>query len=338
MVVAVERRTVGGFALLLVLFGALFSAACGQSSEPDRPRVAVLLARGGLGDRSFNDSAAAAAMRIRKEVGGSAEVVLFKETPEAQLANARAVAAEDFDLIVGVGAENVAAITALAKEFPDQRLAIADGAVEAPNVTSVVFSELEGDFLAGALSALLADGGPVAFIGGADIAVIRRIEDGWRQGVLFVNPEAVIDSELLAGKDDFSGFTNPGAANRAASRLYGDGAKVIYVAAGGSALGAIAASKAVDGVMITTGSDQRHLAPGNVVTSRTKNVDVAILGLVKALKAGTLEAGTSRLDYRNGGIGLAGIKGKGVTPEVLLRLRQIERGILDGTLKVEPVQ
>ncbi len=332
------RRTTGAgwLAAILLVLAALFAGACGDSEGPDRPRIAILLARGGLGDRSFNDSAAAAAVHIRKEAGGSAEVVLFKDTVDGQLANARVVAGGDFDLIVGLGAENVAAITALAKEFPEQRFAIVDAAVTAPNVTSVVFNELEGDFLAGALSALLAHGEPVAFIGGADVAVIRRIEAGWRQGVLFVDPKAAIDSVLLAGRDDFRGFTNPEGARTAASGLYADGAKVIYVAAGGSALGAIEAADRLDGIMITTGSDQRHLAPGNVVTSRTKNVDAAILGLVENVKAGTLAAGPRTLDYRNGGIGLAAIKGKGVTAEVLLRLRQIERGILSGDIIVEP--
>jgi len=44
------------------------------------------------------------------------------------------------------------------------------------NVTSMVFSELEGDFLAGALAALLSPSGRIGYLGGADVTVIHRIE------------------------------------------------------------------------------------------------------------------------------------------------------------------
>lgn len=71
----------------------------------------------------------------------------------------------------------------MAAEYPDLRFAIVDASLDTSNVTSLIFRELEGDFLAGALSARVSDNGTVGFPGGADIPFIRRIEHEWTQGV-----------------------------------------------------------------------------------------------------------------------------------------------------------
>jgi basic membrane protein A len=80
---------------------------------------------------------------------------------------------------------------------------------------------------------------------------------------------------------------------------------VIYAAAGGSTLGAIDAAKMAGKPIITTGSDQRYLAPEVVATSRTKNMNAAVFMLIKKLTEDDLPGGTIQLDYTSGGIGLA---------------------------------
>lgn len=284
---------------VLFIFAALVSA-CGTTPKP---KVALMLARGGLGDKAFNDNANEGLQKAAQDLG--VEVATFDYAEETVEANVRQAAQDGYSLIIGIGSENSNAITAVAKEFPETKFAIVDSTAEGENVTSVTFSELEGDFLAGVLSALMSENGKVGYLGGADVLVIRRIQFGFELGVKYVNPDAEIVVQYITGTDDFSGFAKPDDANTIATQMYTDGVDVIYAAAGGSTLGAIDAAKMAGKPIITTGSDQRYLAPEVVATSRTKNMNAAVFMLIKKLTEDDLPGGTIQLDYTSGGIGLA---------------------------------
>jgi basic membrane protein A len=280
---------------VLLMLAAGLSAGCthaavGQRTTasigaPQDARVVLVLARGGLGDQAFNDSAQAGLQRTQRELGVRVQALAFAEG-DAQLATLRQLARRDDDLIIALGAENAPALRIAAREFPSTRFAIIDAAVESPNVTSIVFRELEGDFLAGALAALLSRSGTVGFFGGADVPVIRRIEHGWRQGVLYVNPRAEILTAYVGGKGDFGGFANPTSGETLTAQLYARGAEVVYAAAGRTTLGAIAAARSHRRLIITTGSDQRRIAPGGFERSGHKEVIPALLHLAERLVLG----------------------------------------------------
>src|SRR5262245_30596218 len=106
-------------------------------------KVALVLARGGLGDKAFNDSAEEGLQRAKTELGAQVMTVEFKEGDE-QAESVRQLAGQDFNLIIALGAENAAPLKTVAAEYPDKRFAIIDTTVDAPNVTSVTFRELEG--------------------------------------------------------------------------------------------------------------------------------------------------------------------------------------------------
>lgn len=270
--------------------------------------VALALAVGDLGDRAFNDSAYAGMQRAQRELGARIRVAPFRGA-EHQAETLRELAQERPALVIAIGGDNMAALETVAAEYPDQRFAIVDAAVEAPNVTSIVFRELEGDFLAGVLTALLSPSGTVGFLGGADVPVIQRIEHGWTQGVRYVNPQARILVEYISGENDFSGFAMPAKGRELAAALFEQGAEVVYTPAGRSALGAIEAAQAAGRLVITTGTDQRWIAPEAVATSRTKNMDAAVFMLIQELAAGTLQPGVRELDLFSGGVGLAPLDG-----------------------------
>ncbi len=325
--------------LVLVLL-----AACGGTaeSEPDTATpqrvlsVGMAIGRGGLGDRAFNDSANEGLNRAQNDLGVRGRVVeLERDTQENNL---RALAAEEHDLIIALGQEYIESLTVVAGEFPDQQWAIIDAEVDAPNVTSITFRELEGDFLAGALTALLSETGTVGFLGGADIFIIRRIEDGWMQGVRYVNPEAVMLREYAGGVDDFSAFAKPELGQELAAAMYDGGADVVYAAAGRTSLGAVDAAAQHGALVITTGSDVRYLNPEVVATSRTKNMDVAVYTLIEELQAGTLQSGTRVLDLTRGGVSLAALDGPMFDEELVNRIQGIERALQSGELVVEPYE
>jgi basic membrane protein A len=295
-----------------------------------------MLARGGLGDKAFNDSANTGLEKAAEDLG--VEIATFDYQPDKQEESVRKIASYGYDLVIALGSENVAAIEAVAAEFPDTKFAIIDASAKGANVTSVTFSELEGDFLVGALSALLAEDGKVGYLGGADVLVIRRIQFGFEQGVKYVNPDAEIVVEYIGGVDDFSGFAKPEEAKEIASQMYADGVKVIYGAAGGSTLGAIGAAKDAGALIITTGSDQRYIAPEAVVTSRTKNMDQAVYTLIESFVNDTLSGGNIQLDYASGGIELAPLSTDLVPESVSTQFEQIRADLEAGKITVQPFE
>lgn len=317
-------------ALSIFILIALLLVACGNTSKP---KVALFLARGGLGDKAFNDSANEGLQKAAQEL--NAEVRTFDYQQDTQDANIRKAAQDGYPLIIALGSENAQAIGTVAAEFPNTKFTIIDTTVEGANITSVTFSELEGDFLAGALAALLSENGKIAYLGGADVLVIRRIQFGFEQGVKYVDPEAEIIVQYIGGVDDFSGFAKPDEANTIATQMYADGADVIYAAAGGSTLGAIDAAKAAGLPIVTTGSDQRYLAPEVIATSRTKNMNQAVYMLIEMFTKGTLQSGTTQLDYKSGGIGIAPLADF-VPDSVSSEFDSIRKELESGKITVQP--
>lgn len=308
----------------------LLLAACGGATKP---KVALFLARGGLGDKAFNDSANEGLQKAAQELG--VEVMTFDYQQDTQEENIRKAAQAGYKLIIGLGSENSSAIANIAKEFAEIKFAVIDATAEGANVTSVTFSELEGDFLAGALAALMSDNNKIAYLGGADVLVIRRIQFGFEQGAKYIKPDIEIVVQDIGGKDDFSGFAKPDEAKKIAAQMYADGADVIYAAAGGSVLGAIEAAKESAKPIITTGSDQRYLASEVIATSRTKNMNAAVFALIQKFIKGELQSGVVQLDYKSGGIGIASLSDF-VSDSVSTQFDSIRKDLESGKIIVQP--
>ncbi len=304
-----------------------------QASNQQVLSVGVAIGRGGLGDRSFNDSANAGLIRAQQELNIRSRLIELER--DLQEANLRTLAREGHDLVIALGQEYMEPIQVVAAEFPEQRFALLDSEALGPNITSITFRELEGDFLAGALAALLSENDTVGFLGGASIPIVRRIEHGWRQGVRYIKPDARILREYAGEADDFSAFAKPELGLELTTRMYQQGADVVYAAAGRTALGAIEAAANEGKLVITTGSDQRYLNPGVVITSRTKNMDVAMYTLLEELRNGTLEAGTRVLDISTNGVGLAPLGAPLVSPQIRTRIEEIRQQLADGSIVLE---
>jgi basic membrane protein A len=294
-----------------------------------------MLARGGLGDKAFNDSAYAGLQKARSDLGAQVRTYDYQDG-DAQTENLRQAVRDGNTLIVALGSENSKALTTVAAENPDLSFVIVDTTAQGANVTSITFIETQGDFLAGALAALLSPNGRIGYLGGADVTVIRRIEFGFRQGVTYVNPNAQVDSQFIAGKDDVSGFAKPDVAKQLTAQMYANGDDIVYAAAGGSGLGAIEAAEAANRPIITTGSDQRWIAPEVVVTSRTKKMDSAVFSAIQQYRQGKLQPGTITLDYKSDGIGLAPISTALVPADILKKFEQIRSDLDAGKITVQP--
>jgi basic membrane protein A len=277
-------------------------------------KVAMLLGLGGLGDKSFNDSAYRGLELARQRYGIEFETAR-SGTLEENVALLHQWAEGDCDLVIAIGYRNSHAIAQVAESFPEKPFAIIDTEVEGKNVWSAVFREYEADYAVGALAALISrkeEGGRIGFIGGVKTPIIRRIEVAFWQGIRSISQELFFDAVYVDRFDDEV------MGQYFAEILYARGADVIYQAAGRSGIGAIRAAKKLGKLIISTGADHSQLAPAAVLTSRIKNVHRPVLDVIKAVLEGQFEGGqTGSYGLANGGLSLAPIR-----PEVVKRLRQ----------------
>jgi len=319
-------RCVACVLLLLVT-----SSGCSTTGTPaSQPvlSVGMMLGSGGLGDRSFNDSAYAGLQKAQEQYGIRFHVVT-RTSPEADTEELRDLLQQGYDLIIGIGFENADYIATLAQEFPDRRFAVIDTTVEASNVASIVFREQEGDFLMGVLAAMLTESKKVGFIGGMDIPPIQRIESGFRQGVAYQDAGVEIISDI-AGT-----FADPEVGKSQALAQYRAGVDVIYNAAGRTGLGIIEAAQEADALTIGTSGDQRYLAPGHVVGNRPKRVDTAVLVLIEELEAGQFTPGVRSLGLAEQGLALGPFDESIVTGAMLEHLETLREQIVAGDIAVE---
>jgi basic membrane protein A len=117
--------------------------------------------------------------------------------------------------------------------------------------------------------------------------------------------------------------------------LLDQGADVIYVAAGKSGLGAIDQVKNRQHVYaIGVDVDQDALAPGMILTSMVKRVDVGVLKLAKLAATGKVPTGHIELGLKDGAIGLTDFKytRNVLTPAQFKMLDTLRTAIIDGKI------
>ena len=145
----------------------------------------------------------------------------------------------------------------------------------------IKFREEEGAFLVGAIAALTSASRVVGFVGGMDIPLIRKFEAGYRAGV--AGGAGVPDKDAAVGADRGDAFKNPQKGKELAHAQYAAGATVVFHAAGTTGLGVFEAAREAGRLAIGVDADQWAEAPGRIQTSMTKQIDVALLEVTRAL-------------------------------------------------------
>jgi basic membrane protein A len=265
-------------------------------------KLAMVSDTGGLGDKSFNDSAYAGLVRAKAQLGATFEVQESKSAADYQ-PNLTALADGDFDMIFAIGFLMNSDLTDVAKNYPNTHFAIIDAVNPEPNVTSVVFREQDGSFLAGALAAMVTKTKTVGFLGGIDSPLLRKFEVGFTAGAREVDPSVKVLVKYVGS------FVDVSSGKELAGVLYGGGADIVFVAAGKAGLGAIDETRARPNVYaIGVDSDQDALVPGKILTSMVKHVDVAVFTIARDVQAHELPHGTIEFGLKDDGVGLTDFK------------------------------
>lgn len=309
--------------LLIVLTTALLIlTGCGlEEKNPldGKVKVGVMLSENGLGDQSFSDLAFKGLTKARDEEDIVVEYLELAETGTYEK-GFRELVESGNDLVFALGFTGQQELEKVALDFPDQKFVLFDAVSEAANITSITFKEDEGSMLAGIVAATVSNSQVIGFIGGMEVPVIQRFEQGFIQGAKSVNPDIVILNEYANNFDD------DGLGAEIASKMIDDKADVLYAAAGFTGVGMLKEAEKRGIYAIGVDSDQYFYAEQAVITSMMKNIDSALFDIILSYKeSGAIQSGHVELGLAENGVGLA--------PFRVLELTDVEKGKLDALIE-----
>lgn len=332
--------------ILLFLMGLslILLTACGKEESSKNTenegvkkvdyKVGIVLGLGGLGDKSFSDSAYKGLLKSEKELGVQIKYVepttlsefdqFFTEFAEA-----------NYDLIIGVSFDAEKGIEKAAKEYPKSNFVIIDSIVDLPNVKSIIFNQKEGSFLAGALGEMVSKDKSLGFIGAVEAPVIKSFYEGYKQGALYMNPTVEVKDIYVGGNNPFN---DPARAKELAISMAENGIDVIFTVAGGSGRGVMEAIKGrKDLYGIGVDSNQDGEVEGKILTSILKRVDISVFNAVSEGLARNFTSGTLVLGLKENGMGTTEFEFSKdiIGEENLAKLEQIKKDLISGKIEIK---
>jgi basic membrane protein A len=311
---------------LAVAVALIFAVLTPTSSSAAALTIGLAYDIGGRGDRSFNDAAAAGLEKAQKQFDFALDAVVTDGTSADREMRIRSLIAKNCNPIIAIGHGYAPTLQALAVEFPSTQFAIInDASVAALNVTSIVFADTQGAYLAGFSAAQISKSGKVAMI--ADTEQADIFKEGFSAGVLDSKKKVVPIVKYVSGSYSL-----------ATSQVISAGADVIFLATQGSdsevfkvIVAKNAKKKSVLG-LINVEPDQ-YLTVTNqtkqyLLASVIKRVDKALFDLISKTVSHS-----QYLDFLNADVGIYGhrygITGGGIEFSIRSRELQAKSGAIN---------
>ena len=293
-----------------------FSTLGAPIAHASTPVICLAYDTGGPGDGSFNDAAQAGLKVAAKNLQFSLETTVTAGDAKDRIDRLTALVKKDCSIVIAVGTGYAATLKELSQQFPETQFAILnDATVDALNVTSIVFADVQGAYLAGYAAALASKSGKVAMVGYASQKDLY--EKGFVPGAKAAKKSIVTTVKFVSSSSSLATTT-----------LLRSGHDVIFLATTGSAtevFGAIVASNSANknrpaAGLITVEPDQFLSVTSStkkfVLATVIKRVDLALIDLLTK----TLD-GSSLYDEVDPALGVYGyrygISDKGI--EITLR-------------------
>lgn len=300
---SLERRRF--LALAGASLPALLTAGCPSPGKGGRNsgglRAGLVTDTAGVDDGSFNAGAWEGLTRAAKDFGFETKLIESRRNAD-YVPNLVRFGEAGFDVVFAVGFLLQQAVEEAARRFPKTRFALVDGeAADLPNMVAYRFREEEGAFLAGALAALTSKTHVLGFVGGLEVPLIRKFECGYAAGARAAVPGTVVKVGYANSFDD------PTKGSEIALLQMSAGADVLFHASGRTGLGVIkaVAGKGEGRFAIGVDRDQDDVAPGRVLTSMLKRVDVAVHAVCRQVKEGSFKPGTIEQGLAEGALALS---------------------------------
>jgi basic membrane protein A len=331
------------------------SAASGSSSSSAGTctsdiKVGVAYDVGGLGDKSFNDAANTGLLKALSDgliCQANVKTLEANATGSNRDANVQALAEGGYDLIVGVGFAFSPGINSIAPQYPDQDFAVIDGYAtcgtacgldndDLTNVADETFKEQEGSFLVGAAAAIKCQCDTIGFHGGQTGPLSQKFQAGYTAGAQYINPNIKVLVEYIG--DDVTAFNDAVKGEALSTKMYNEGADIIYHAAGASGAGLFNAAVKANKLAIGVDSDQYLTASAEqkplILTSMIKRVDTAVYDAIKQVGDGDFKSGDNVYDLAAQGLDYSKSNTDLMTQDIIDQLEQLRQKIISGDIKV----
>jgi basic membrane protein A len=335
----------------VMIVAATLLAACAGGGAGGKLKVGLVTDTGGVNDKSFNQSAWAGVQKAAKEFGWDAKFIESKQPTDYEK-NIDQFATEKYDVIVTVGFLMGDATAAKAIQYPNIKFAIidnayfptkgakvcddtkkdcyADGGLK--NVTSLMFQEDEVGFLAGVVAAGISKTGTVCTVAGMEIPPVVKFVTGYENGAKWMKADAKVLHVYIPS------FVDPAKGKEVGNSMISQGCDVVFGAGGNTGNGGLLAAKEKSLPAIGVDVDQYNTYPevkDALVTSATKNVDVAVYEYLKTVNGKSDKGGILTANIKNEGIGLAPFHDwdSKVTDAVKAKVKEATDGLKAGTIK-----
>ena len=310
-------------ATFLTLF-ALFLTACGgtttgggtpTATTAPKPAVSVGIVTdiGGLNDGGFNQFSHAGYEKARTQYGFSDLVIQSQVISDAEYTKNITAAAQQADMVIGVGFLMEKAIYTVAKAYPNKKFALIDGCAvnpadtsgactNLPNVAPLFFKEQQAGCLVGAIAGQMEVDGKskapkllghntIGAVGGLAVPPVVRYIAGYKYCARQVDPSV----NVVVGYSN--NFTDPTPCKAITNKQISDNsADIVFQVAGACGIGVLDAATAKNvysiGVDVDQSKDSTGAVRPSVITSAVKRIDVAAYDIIQmAEQQGTATTG-----------------------------------------------
>jgi basic membrane lipoprotein Med (substrate-binding protein (PBP1-ABC) superfamily) len=238
---------------------------------------------------------------------------------------------EQPDIIFGDAFGNEEAARVVAADYPDIAFVFGSGGGPAEPNFSVFDNWIhEPAYLAGMVAGGLTESNVLGVVGGNPVPEVNRIVNAFIAGAQEVNEQVEVKVTFI------NSWFDPAAAKEAALAQVDAGADVLFA----ERFGVIEAAQENDLVSIGNMSNQESLAPQNVVTSVTWNMEPTVKYVIDQVLAGSYTAQDLK-DFSmvaKGGAALAPINADvigGVPEDLVAMVEEREAEITAGTFRVD---
>jgi basic membrane protein A and related proteins len=306
-------RSIGGLARVaafLTVF-TLVLAACGGTSTGGggttptaAPKVTVGIVTdiGGLNDGGFNQFSHAGYEQARAKYGFPDVVIQSQVISDTEYTKNINAAAQQADMVIGVGFLMEHGIYTVAKQYPNKKFALIDGCavnpadksgacVNLPNVAPLFFKEQQAGCLVGAIAGQMEVDGKskvskllghntISAVGGLAIPPVVRYIAGYKYCAKQVDPNV----NVVVGYSN--NFTDPTPCKAIANKQIADNnADILFQVAGACGIGVLDAATAKNvysiGVDVNQSKDSTGAVRPSVITSAVKRIDVAAYDIIQ---------------------------------------------------------
>jgi basic membrane protein A len=269
-----------------ILISALISPVFLPAAHAVAPVICLAYDTGGPGDSSFNDAAQAGLKVAAKKFEFTLETTVTSGEAKDRTDRLTALVKKDCTMVIAVGTGYAATLKDLSQDYPETQFAILnDASVDALNVTSIVFADVQGAYLAGYAAALASKSGKVAMVGYESQRAL--FEKGFAPGAKAAKKSVIPTIKYISSS-----------ASSVTSTLLRSGHDVIYLTTTGSAtdvFNVIAASnksnKKRPAGIITVEPDQFLSVDAAtkkfVLATVVKRVDLALIDLLTKTLSGS---------------------------------------------------